>query len=268
MAETSRITSEAEAPAPRRLHVLVVEDNRVNLQLATRIIEKAGHAVAVAGNGREALVAVQGQTFDMVLMDVQMPEMDGLTATVAIRRREIETGSRRLPIVALTAHAMVGDREQCLAAGMDDYLTKPVKSHDLVAVLNRVAATIGVEPPSFDVGAALEYTDNDVDLLRELLAIFRQDAPGQLEAVRAAVARKDAAGLREAAHCVKGSLRVLGADRGASLAQELEHLGAAGSTGEADRLAAALAAEMEQLLAGVDRWLTGGTHAAGAGVAG
>jgi CheY-like chemotaxis protein len=255
MADASGVV--AETSTRRRLHVLVAEDNRVNQQLAARIIEKAGHAAVVAADGREALVAVERQTFDMVLMDVQMPEMDGLAATAAIRRRETETGGGRLPIIALTAHAMVGDREECLAAGMDDYLTKPVKGHELVAVLERVAATRGGEPASFDVAAALDYTGGDSDLLRELLGVFIEDAPGQTQAVLAAVARADAAGLREAAHCVKGSLRVLGAARGAGLAQELEHLGAAGSVADAEGRAVALAAEIERLLVVIANWLAG-----------
>ena len=267
MAEATQGTSGAGAPARRRLHVLVADDNRVNQQLATRIIEKAGHAVVVAADGREALVAVQDQTFDVVLMDVQMPEMDGLAATAAIRRRESETGGH-LPIIALTARAMVGDREECLAAGMDDYLAKPVKARELVAVLDRIAATIGAAPSSFDAAAALDYTGGDVELLRDLLAVFAEDAPGQTQAVLAAVTRKDAVALRQAAHCLKGSLRALGAEGPAALAQELEHRGAGGSVGDADGLAASLASEMTRLLAAMGGWLAEGAPAPGAEVAG
>ncbi len=119
------------------LQILLVEDNPINQKLATRLLEKAGHTVTLAGNGREALAFLGSATFDVVLMDVQMPEMDGLEATQEIRRQE--AGSlRRLPIVALTAHALVGDRERCLEAGMDAYVSKPVQSQYLFQTLAEV----------------------------------------------------------------------------------------------------------------------------------
>jgi two-component system, sensor histidine kinase and response regulator len=107
------------------LQILLVEDNPINQKVAARLLEKAGHAVTVAENGRVALDIVTARQFDLVLMDISMPEMDGLETTAAIRQREAGT-DRHLPIVALTAHAMVGDRERCLGAGMDGYVTKPV----------------------------------------------------------------------------------------------------------------------------------------------
>ena len=119
-----------------RLRILLAEDNAVNRLLAVRLLEKRGHAVTVAGNGKEALAALEKQPFDLVLMDVQMPEMDGFEATAAIRDKEKHSGSH-LPVIAMTAHAMVGDRERCLAAGMDDYITKPIRPDDLTAVLAR-----------------------------------------------------------------------------------------------------------------------------------
>jgi signal transduction histidine kinase/DNA-binding response OmpR family regulator len=121
------------------LHVLLAEDNRVNQRLATRLLEKRGHSVVVAADGREALAAIQKEGFDLVLMDLQMPEMDGFEATVAIREKE-KAGGARLPIVALTAHAMKGDREKCLAAGMDGYLTKPIRTVELDEVLKKYLA--------------------------------------------------------------------------------------------------------------------------------
>src|SRR5262245_56061908 len=108
------------------LQVLLVEDNPINQKVAMRLLQKAGHTVTVAGNGKEAVRAIEDTQFDLVLMDVSMPEMDGLEATALIRQRE-EGQQTRLPIVAFTAHAMVGDRERCLAAGMDGYVTKPVQ---------------------------------------------------------------------------------------------------------------------------------------------
>jgi CheY-like chemotaxis protein len=107
------------------MRILLVEDNPINQKVAQRLLEKAGHSVTIAGNGREALDQVAENTFDLVLMDVQMPEMDGFAATTAIRAKERATGGH-LPIVALTAYALKGDRERCLAAGMDGYVTKPV----------------------------------------------------------------------------------------------------------------------------------------------
>jgi two-component system sensor histidine kinase/response regulator len=121
------------------LRVLLAEDNAVNQRLTVRLLEKRGHRVVVAGNGREALAALEKECFDLVLMDVQMPEMDGLAATVAIREKEIGTGMR-LPVVALTAHAMKGDRERCLAAGMDEYLSKPIRPPELDAILESYLA--------------------------------------------------------------------------------------------------------------------------------
>jgi signal transduction histidine kinase/CheY-like chemotaxis protein len=121
------------------LHVLLAEDNRVNQRLATRLLEKRGHSVVVAADGREALAAIEKEGFDLVLMDLQMPEMDGFEATVAIREKE-KAGGARLPIVALTAHAMKGDREKCLAAGMDGYLTKPIRTPELDEILKKYLA--------------------------------------------------------------------------------------------------------------------------------
>ncbi len=142
----TRIATEAEpvaapeAPQETRagssLHILLTEDNRVNQRVAMRILERAGHSVVIAGNGREALSALDGQGFDLVLMDVQMPEMDGFEATAAIRLKENGTPTRT-PIIALTAHAMKGDQERCLAAGMDDYLSKPIRPRELLNLVEK-----------------------------------------------------------------------------------------------------------------------------------
>jgi CheY-like chemotaxis protein len=134
--------SQSRSNAPRR--ILVAEDNLVNQRLAVRLLERHGHSVAIAGNGREALDALARERFDLVLMDMQMPVMDGLEATAAIRRGELVTGGHT-PIVAMTANAMQGDRERCLGAGMDGYLSKPVQEKD---VLEAIAAAIGAATPS------------------------------------------------------------------------------------------------------------------------
>jgi two-component system sensor histidine kinase/response regulator len=128
------ITKHSMVENRRRLRILVAEDNPVNQLLATRLLEKRGHMVVVAGTGRDAVAVVGQQQFDIVLMDVQMPEMDGLTATRRIRKNEEET-QRHIPIIAMTAHAMVGDKERCLAAGMDGYLSKPLHPKELFAVI-------------------------------------------------------------------------------------------------------------------------------------
>ncbi len=137
----------APAVAARALHVLLAEDNVVNQRLVLRLLQKRGHSVVVAGNGREALAAAGRERFDAVLMDVQMPEMDGFEATAALRAREAGA-AQHLPIIAMTAHAMKGDRERCLAAGMDDYVTKPIRAADLFAVLERWAVEAEIPPAS------------------------------------------------------------------------------------------------------------------------
>jgi len=131
------VTQHSVRASHRRLHILLAEDNAVNQRLAVRLLEKRGHTVMAVGNGQEALDALLHQHFDLVLMDVQMPEMDGFEATAAIREHEQYSGSR-MPIIAMTAHAMQGDRERCLAAGMDDYVVKPMKPADLYAAIERL----------------------------------------------------------------------------------------------------------------------------------
>jgi CheY-like chemotaxis protein len=122
---------------PRRLRVLMAEDNLINQRVGAAILRKQGHSVVLAGNGREALAALERERFDLVLMDVQMPEMDGFETAAAIRAREKGSG-RRLPILALTAHVMKGDRERCLAAGMDGYVSKPIDFTQLAQVIEQV----------------------------------------------------------------------------------------------------------------------------------
>jgi len=254
---------EPGAATSKRLHVLVAEDNAVNQRVVVRLLEKMGHIPVIARNGQEAVETYESRPFDVVLMDVQMPVMDGLTAATAIRENEARhPGRRRLPILALTAYAMRGDRERCLAAGMDDYLTKPIKPEDLSAALSRLfengrAAPIPVAAPArsnpapetgFDLTAALHYVGGDRELLDELLGIFAEDAPVRMEAIRRAIAGGDTPELMREAHTLKGALKVIGAMTAARLAEDLEALGRAGDANGADKLGVALEQEMERLL--------------------
>ncbi|HET6878574.1 MAG TPA: PAS domain S-box protein, partial [Pirellulales bacterium] len=194
----------AVAPPSRHLRVLLAEDSVVNQKLAVYLLEKWGHHVTVANNGREAVARATTEPFDLVLMDVQMPEMDGLEAT-AVLRKQLVSG-RRLPIVAMTAHAMVGDRERCLEAGMDDYLSKPIRARELLAVVEQVIA--GSPKPAdgkqdvcaIDWPAALERLQGDRELLEELVEVIRQEAPKLLADVRSSIDRGDTAALKLSAH--------------------------------------------------------------------
>jgi PAS domain S-box-containing protein len=241
---------EAPAPAPRRrLRVLLAEDNVVNQKLMTRLLEKWGHGVAVAANGREALGALEKERFDVVLMDVQMPEIGGFEATAAIRAREKEAGGH-LPVIAMTAHAMKGDRERCLAAGMDGYVAKPIQANELSEVIGRVLppppAAAEAEAP-LDLAAALKAVGGDEDILRELAELFLTASPRWLEELRAAVGRKDVAAVRRVAHTMKGSLGQLGAGAAHAAAERLETMGLGQDLAGAAEACAALEGEVGRL---------------------
>jgi CheY-like chemotaxis protein len=219
-----------EVPLRRVLRILLVEDNPVNQRLAHEILRRRGHAVTLASHGREALDRLDGAGFDLVLMDVQMPEMNGLEATEAIRAAEMGSG-RHLPIVAMTAHAMTGDRERCLAAGMDDYLTKPIRAEALITHVERIAMrTDDASPtrpqsPAFSLEEALERVDHDQELLAEIAGLFLAAAPEMLETIATSVVAGDAAALGRAAHRLKGSILTFGAAEAADLALSLEQAG-------------------------------------------
>jgi CheY-like chemotaxis protein len=228
------------SPSPRRasakLRILVAEDNPVNQRVAVRMLEKLGHLPVVAHNGREALSMLDAGAFDLVLMDVQMPEMDGLTATRNIRDKEKPTGVH-IPIIAMTAHAMKGDKERCLEAGMDGYISKPVSSQgiaDLIAETFKNESRIGASatvptaqamPSLWDRTKALERVDGDESLLRELVQIFLDESPKQLAILQKAIATANLKELEEAAHSLKGELSYLGLPEAAQRAKELERLG-------------------------------------------
>jgi two-component system, sensor histidine kinase and response regulator len=212
------------------LHILLAEDNEINQALTVRLLEKRGHTVVVTRNGREAFHAVQRQTFDVVLMDVQMPEMDGLTATAAIREIEQTTGAH-IPIIALTAHAMKGDRERCIDAGMDAYLSKPLKAQELFDAICRhdvrPAPCDNEESADseFDLERALGRVEGDHKLLHTMVQLFFRQSGMVLSDIRTTLARRDGPGLERAAHKLKGSIGNFGANGAFEAARRLEEMG-------------------------------------------
>ena len=245
--------------APRkgpRLRVLVAEDNAVNQLVAVGMLERAGHRAVVAGNGREALALLERESFDLVLMDVQMPELDGFETTAAIREREKASGGH-LPIVALTAHAMKGDAERCLAAGMDAYLTKPLE----MAQLRGVLASLGKQRPAsktpakaalpdrglIDESRLLERVGGDRKALARLVRLFLADSRTLLARLRAAVKRGDAPELRNAAHALKGSVSNFAAAAATAAAARLQEIGERGDLTQASLAQASLEQELARV---------------------
>jgi len=254
----------ATAPVPQRpLRILLAEDNPVNQQLAIRLLRNEGHTVELARDGLEAVRLYANGAFDLVLMDVQMPEMDGFEATRQIRDIERSTASH-VPIVAMTAHAMKGDRERCLAAGMDSYLAKPVRKAELLRVIatfqEKEAAPPKAAPPvpapvpaptapkrSFDLQAALELVGGDRKLLVELGEAFREQSPQMLASLRQAIQQSNANQVYRLAHTVKGSLGIFAAGRAVGAALHLEQIGRSEDLSQAGEAMDALAREVAVL---------------------
>ena len=270
-------------PASRKLNILLAEDNPINQRVAIGMLEKRGHSVLAVNNGTEALQALACEQFDLVFMDVQMPEMDGLKATAAIRRQEEGTGAH-VPIVAMTAHVMKGDRDRCLEAGMDDYLAKPVEPKLLQAVLTRWAITARgddsdpmnvsatqragrsarklkddanmhkstpivptEETAVFDLSALRARVEDDLDLMAEMVELFLESSPRMVSEIEAAIAAGDVERLGVAAHTLKGVLRNMCAAASADAALELETIGKRGDFARADRSLIALKSDITQL---------------------
>ncbi len=251
------VTRHTLRESPWRLQVLVAEDNPINEVLIVRLLEKLGHATVVAHNGKEALVLAHSRKFDLAFMDVQMPEMDGLAATAEIREAE-KAGSAHLPIFAMTAHAMKGDRERCLEAGMDGYIAKPVRFSDIEQTLALVAnaksaspSVVAAHPPaantSWNKTEALARIGGDEDLLAELCQIFLQESPKLLEKLERAVTAGDFETVVKTAHSLKGEASYLGAARASQAARQIEQLGRAGNQAEVTKIFTVLAREVADL---------------------
>ncbi len=257
-----------EAEAARfRARVLVAEDNRVNQMVATKMLEKLGYRADVAADGQEAVEALFLVPYAAVLMDVQMPEMDGYEATAEIRRREGEgPNRRRTPIIAMTASAMQGDREKALSAGMDDYVAKPVKPEELDAALERWIPrsdeeTLVSEEATEGAGASPDDSTEPLDpsvieglfelggpeLVAELSDLFLEDVPPRLEALREAIGSGDASSVGQVAHALKGSSGNMGSTRMASICAELEEVGVSEDLTKAPKLLDQLEAEFSRV---------------------
>jgi two-component system sensor histidine kinase/response regulator len=234
----------AAARARRRARLLLVEDHEVNQMLAVELLEREGYRVDVAGNGVEALKALAGAEYALILMDCQMPGMDGYEATAEIRKNE--PAGRHIPIVAMTAESMQGDRERCLAAGMDDYISKPIEPEKLLQAIRRSLPDFdesetspepplppqeaGTPAPAAEVASPVNLAQlqsmvgDDIGKVRKFLHLFVKTAEPALRALDAAVAAGDTAGLRRQAHLVRGSSANVGAEPMAKLAAQLEEL--------------------------------------------
>jgi two-component system sensor histidine kinase/response regulator len=257
----TRYSLQADGDPAKSLHILLAEDNPVNQKLAIRLLEKRGHKVDLASNGKEALLALQKRTYDLVLMDVQMPEMDGLEATKLIREKESVSGHRQ-PIVAMTALVMKGDRERCMAAGMDGYLSKPIRSQELDETLDGYLARFRKEIPRAETGNVpdasvrkeelMERIDGDLALLSELLELFRADYPLQIQNAREAVGKDDAAALQRVAHALQGALGNLAAPNASRFAGELLSMGKLGKAASAGTKVTELEEELVRVIGALE----------------
>jgi CheY-like chemotaxis protein len=252
------------------LRILLAEDTPANQKLIVSLLTKRGHVVEIAHNGREAVDLARQKRFDLVLMDVQMPIMDGFQATAAIRSMA-EPAKAELPIVAMTAHAMRGDRERCLAAGMDAYVAKPVDSRkfiELVELLALQPRTYGFNSPItsqvtpqmqddtsnkvVDVDGALERMGGDEQLFRDIVGMFFEDTVGLMAQVRRAIPAGNARELERGAHSIKGLLSTFGADTAVAVAQRLEQIGRSGALADAEPAVSTLEGELEKVKAALE----------------
>jgi two-component system sensor histidine kinase/response regulator len=257
MIDVAPSVSDAQPPAPAGsgMRILVAEDDPANRELMQALLVRRGHRVTLVDEGRAAVQACATVPFDLVLMDVQMPEMDGIAATAAIRRREARTGGRHVPILALTARALTGNAEHCLAAGMDGYLTKPLRIDELQPILNRITAPVPAIAAAaqraprelVDPAFCLQLMDGDLELLQRLVRRFLDALPQRRTDIGAAIARGDAAGLSQHAHSLKGALANFGAARAVRHAARLEAIGHVGELAEAAAVWSELNADLTEI---------------------
>ncbi len=241
------------------LDILLAEDNAVNQLVVVRMLEKLGHRLFVVGNGKDAIAAFESRPFDLIVMDAQMPEISGFEAAASIREREKATG-RHIPILAMTAHALEGDREKCLSAGMDAYLAKPVRAGELretIELLSCPAAERQAQAPStpgagqkveFPTDKVLARMSGDPELLSEIIDLFQSDCPRILEQISGAIARGEAAALMRAAHTLRGSLDLFGLSAASKAAMDLELSGQKGDLAEAAAGLSKLQCEMDRCM--------------------
>ena len=272
------VTRHTLAEQSPRLRILVAEDNMVNQKLAVRMLDRLGYQPDVVSNGQEAVAAFERDSYAAIVMDCQMPTMDGYEATRCIREQEQRPdGSRRrghIPIIALTANAMPGDRERCKAAGMDDYLTKPVKTDDLRLIMQRWAPmTAPADLPAplppremtktdarvFDAGTMLANIGGDVDLFEQLIRLFLDRHRILMQEIETAVGHVDAAALERAAHSLKGTAANLCAPDVVLLAGQLEANGRLGTLTEAPALLTQLDRTIQDLVTVLSRQVSPGT---------
>jgi len=217
----------------RSLNILVAEDTPFNQKFIQRLLDRWNHQITLVENGRQALDTLYNDSFDIVLMDVQMPEMDGLTATKKIRN--LKSKIRGIPIIAMTAHAIRGDRERCLEAGMDEYVSKPIDSDILFDAIENLTRTAGVSDRTEDESAKLNKEmllkafDGDWSFLKEVVEVFLSDYPRLLDDLHRAFEQSDSDTLMRAAHSLKGMLKNFQAETAAEVAFELEKKGQAES---------------------------------------
>ncbi len=260
-------SSDSHDRPARTLRVLIADDHDANRRLAVTILRKRGHYCREAANGREAIELARREPFDVILMDIQMPGMDGFEATSAIRQMEQSTG-RHVPIIALTAHAMSGDREACLAAGMDAYLAKPLRPRELVQLVESITtgSNIATSPPSysekkdtakpeFDFDAALESLDHDMELLLEQMQFFLNDGPDLIERIGKAIDNNEPRSLEIAAHRLKSLLARYAYHAAADLAYQLERQGKQGSVAGAREAYNQLVPKVHELVAAIRNFM-------------
>jgi CheY-like chemotaxis protein/HPt (histidine-containing phosphotransfer) domain-containing protein len=250
------MTNPARSMSPLRL--LLAEDHPVNQKLAVALLKKRGHDVTVVPDGQQAIDAWEASRFDVILMDVHMPVLGGLEATQAIRERERQRGGH-VPIVALTALAMTSDRERCMVAGMDAFVTKPLDASELFATLERLlpakrfseatGASSAVRPTVMPVDPArlMQTVEGDESMLRDLVQTFFEESPAQERAIVDALGRKDAAALARAAHTFKGVLLTIAALPSADAARRLEMLARGSRLDDAPAALAELREELRRL---------------------